>query len=313
MAGNNRINLDTTNRFLTEALIELMPKPGNFETGIQGFSIVRHDEPTGLTRCFYTPMVILMVQGKKQSILGTEEIVGKNRHIYIGIDLPSEGRIVEASPEKPCLMIIINLDTSILSELVATVPSSAAAEGYDAPSPRQGMAVVDTDPCLLDVFLRLTELLKLEVTPQVKSPAEQAVLAPLIIREFHYHLLQGPLGKLIRTIYTQNSKNYQITQAILWLKNNYKKPLRINELAKLVNMAPPTFRRHFQQLTTMSPLQYQKRLRLYKSQHLMLAEHMDATHAAYSVGYESINQFNREYKRMFGEPPGKNVKRLLTS
>jgi transcriptional regulator GlxA family with amidase domain len=114
-------------------------------------------------------------------------------------------------------------------------------------------------------------------------------------------------------MHTQGSRNYQIAQAILWLKNNYTKSLRINELAKLAYMAPSTFRRHFQQLTTMSPLQYQKRLRLYESQHLMLAERMDATHAAYSVGYESINQFNREYKRLFGEPPKKNVKRLLTS
>ena len=113
-------------------------------------------------------------------------------------------------------------------------------------------------------------------------------------------------------IHTQGSKNYQIAQAIHWLKNNYTKPLHINELAKLVSMAPSTFMRQFLQLTTISPLQYQKRLRLHEAQHLMLAERMDTAHAAYSVGYESINQFNREYKRLFGEPPKKNIKRLLT-
>jgi transcriptional regulator GlxA family with amidase domain len=113
-------------------------------------------------------------------------------------------------------------------------------------------------------------------------------------------------------IHTQGSKNYQIAQAISWLKNNYAKPFRINELARLVSMAPSTFMRHFLQLTTITPLQYQKRLRLHEAQHLMLTEKMDAAHAAYSVGYESINQFNREYKRLFGEPPKRNIKRLLT-
>jgi AraC-like DNA-binding protein len=250
-----------------------------------------------------------MVQGKKQSIIGTEEIIWtKNQYMFIGIDLPSEGRILAASPKEPCLMIMLNLDTSLLAELLAEIPFPATGEGGDEFSPRQGMAVVDTDPCLLDAFLRLTELLK----PEFKSPAEQTVLAPLIIREVPYRLLQGPLGNRLRMIHTPGSKHYQIAQAILWLKNNYTKPLRINELAKLAYMAPSTFRRHFRQLTTMSPLQYQKRLRLYEAQHLMLTERIDATHAAYSVGYESINQFNREYKRMFCEPPGKNVKRLLT-
>jgi AraC-like DNA-binding protein len=249
-----------------------------------------------------------MVQGKKHSTIGTEEVVwNKNQYVFIGIDLPSEGRILEATPKKPCLMILMKLDAAILLELLAEIPSPATRETYDESYPHQGMAVVDIDPHLLDAFLRLTELLK----PQVTSPADQAVLAPMLIRELHYRLLQGPLGSQLRMIHTQGSKSYQIAQAILWLKNNYTKPLHINELATLINMAPSTFMRHFQQLTTISPLQYQKRLRLHEAQHLMLNEKMDTTHAAYSVGYESINQFNREYKRYFGEPPKKHIKRLL--
>jgi hypothetical protein len=126
MAESNRIDLDTTNRFLTEILLSLASKPGYFNTGIQKFGIVRHDEPTGMIRCFYSPMIILMVQGEKQSIIGTEEVVwDKNQYIYIGIDLPSEGRILEATPQKPCLMIIMRLDISILSELLAAIPSPA--------------------------------------------------------------------------------------------------------------------------------------------------------------------------------------------
>jgi AraC-like DNA-binding protein len=312
MAGNGRINLDTTNRFLIKVLIDLAPKTGYFGAGIQGFEIVRHDEPNGIIQRVHSPMIILMVQGKKLSVIGTEEVVwGKNKYILIAIDIPSGGRILEAAPEKPCLMLIMGLDTSILLELLAEIPFPAT-ERNDETSPRQGIAVVDTEPFLLDAFLRLTELVKLEDKPQVKSPLEQAVLAPLIIRELHYRLLQWPLGNRLRMIHTQGSKNHQIAQAILWLKNNYTKPLHINELAKLVNMAPSTFMRLFQQLTTISPLQYQKRLRLHEAQHLMLTERIDTAHATYSVGYESINQFNREYKRMFGEPPKKNIKRLLT-
>jgi AraC-like DNA-binding protein len=214
---------------------------------------------------------------------------GKNKYMFIGIDMPSGGRILSATPEKPCLMIVMKLDTAILLELLAETSFSATKEKYDEPSSRQGIAVVDTDSYLLDAILRLTELIK----PQVKSPAEQAVLVPLIIRELHYRLLQGPLGNRFRMIHTQGSKNYQIAQAILWLKNNYTKSLHINELAKLVCMAPSTFMRHFQQLTTITPLQYQKWLRLHEAQQLMLIEKIDATHAAYSEGYESINQCNR--------------------
>jgi AraC-like DNA-binding protein len=309
MDKNHRINLDKTNKLLIEALTRLMPEPGRFETGIKGFGIGRRNGPGGISRCFYSPIIALMVQGKKHSFVGTEEVIySPKKCVFIGVDLPTEGRIIEASPKKPCLSIILELDAAIFSELLAAIPSSETAELYDKTSPRQGMAVVDVDPYVLDAFLRLTELLN----PQVKSPAERAVLGPMIIREIHYRLLQGPLGDQLRMIHTKGSRSYQIDQAILWLKKNYKKPLPINKLAKMVDMAPSTFRRHFLQLTTISPLQYQKRLRLLESQHLMLTEGMDITGAAYSVGYESITQFNREYKRMFGEPPGKNVKRLLT-
>jgi transcriptional regulator GlxA family with amidase domain len=164
--------------------------------------------------------------------------------------------------------------------------------------------VVDVDPDVLDAFLRLAE--------SFKSPTAQTVLAPMIIREIHYRLLMGPLGSQLRKIHTIGSQSHQIVQALHWLRDNYNKPFTIDDLSKRVNMAPSTFRRCFYQLTTISPLQYQKRLRLYEAQHLMLKEGMDANNAGYSVGYESITQFNREYKRMFGEPPKKNIKHLLT-
>jgi transcriptional regulator GlxA family with amidase domain len=134
----------------------------------------------------------------------------------------------------------------------------------------------------------------------------------MIIREIHYRLLTGPLGNQLRMINTHGSQSNQIVKAIAWLKAHYNKPVNINALAKMVNMAPATFNRYFRRLTNISPLQYQKRLRLYEAHRLMLTEHQNASSAAIAVGYENPAQFNREYKRMFGEPPGKYVKRLLT-
>jgi AraC-like DNA-binding protein len=225
-----------------------------------------------------------MVQGKKRAFVGTEEIVhSPKKCAVIGVDLPSEGRIIEATPEKPCLGVFLDLDAAIFSELLAQIPSPETSGLYDKPSlsPQRGMAVVDVDPYILDAFLRLIALIK----PQANSPVEQAVLAPLIIRELHYRLLQGPLGSQLRMIHTQGSQSYRIAQTILWLKNNYKKSLRINDLAKMVDMAPSTFRKHFLRLTTMSPLQYQKQLRLHEAQHVMLNTGVDVAHAAYSAGY----------------------------
>jgi transcriptional regulator GlxA family with amidase domain len=165
------------------------------------------------------------------------------------------------------------------------------------------MVVGDADPAVLDALLRFTDLLE--------QPAQQAVLAPLLIREIHYRLLLGPLGNQLRMIHTQGSQSNQIAQVITWLKSNYKKPLNVTELAKQVNMAPSTFHRHFRELTTLSPLQYQKQLRLSEAQRLMLVDRRDVGSAGYAVGYESLTQFNREYKRMFGAPPRQDVQRIL--
>ena len=132
----------------------------------------------------------------------------------------------------------------------------------------------------------------------------------MIIKEIHYLLLTSPLGDILRSVNTKGSRNNQIADAIAWLKENYRQPLKIEELAHKFNMAESSFYRHFSKVPSLSPLQYQKRLRLYEAQRLMLSENLDAANAAYEVGYESASQFNREYKRMFGMPPKTNVNRM---
>jgi AraC-like DNA-binding protein len=304
MAVRKHINLEVTGGFLKETLLSLMPESGSFNAGIKGLKIDRRNGPTEVLQCFYAPMVIVIAQGNKHVYIGSQEFVyGENQCMIIGLELPSAGRITKASPDKPSMIISLELDQSVIVDLLAEIPElkkEAKKEG----AIHRGMVVTDTDPYVLDAFLRLAEL--------VDDKERQGILAPMIIREIHYQLLMGPLGYQLRMIHTQGSQSNQIAKAIAWLKANYSKPMNIENLAEKANMAPATFNRYFRQLTTLSPLQYQKRLRLYEAQWLMLVENQNASNAAYLVGYESPTQFNREYKRLFGEAPLENKKRILS-
>jgi AraC-like DNA-binding protein len=307
MLEHSHINPGTAGAFLKETLLDLMPEAGSFETGIQGLRMVRENNPTALNDCFYVPMIVLMVQGSKQVYFGSEEFIySENQCLVTQLDLPALISIANASPDKPCLAVSLKLDTHIITDLMAemhqikTEPKSKTARFV-----HRGMAVTDVDPYVLDAFLRLTEL--------IDDKERQGVLAPMIIREIHYRLLTGPLGNQFRIINTHDSQSNQIARAIAWLKTHYNKPVNINALAKMVNMAPATFNRYFRHLTNISPLQYQKRLRLYEAHRLMLTENQNAGSAAIAVGYENPAQFNREYKRMFGEPPHRDIERLLTA
>lgn len=294
-----RLNPETTSRFLKEALLARMPQEGGLETGIPGLYITRWDRPSEAQWCFYVPMIIVLAQGSKHVFIGSKEFrYGENQCMITGLDLPGAGKIITASPEKPFIGVVLNIDQQIIANLLSAIPRS----GVDSASCR-GVAVDKVDPLVADAFLRLTEL--------IGKQDRQEVLAPMIIREIHYLLLMGPLGNQLRMIHTYGSPSNQVARAIAWLKNNYHKPLNTIELAKRVDMAPSTFNRHFREMTTLSPLQYQKRLRLYEAQRLMLVENQNAVNAGYTVGYESLTQFNREYKRMFGEPPYRDIQRII--
>ena len=165
-----------------------------------------------------------------------------------------------------------------------------------------GALIQELTPDILDTFNRLLELLE--------SPEEGKILAPMLIRELHYRILRGPFGKQLRAIHSLNTETNKIAQAISWIKDNFDKPLYVDELASTVHMATSTFHRNFKDITTLSPLQYQKRLRLIEAQRLMLKRHCGVKEASYAVGYESTTQFCREYKRQFGEPPSKDIEQL---
>lgn len=290
--------MERTTSILKEILLQRMPMPGHYPTPIPGFVLHRRDEPNKPENCFNRPILAVTIQGAKRTVVGNEEYrYGAGNCLLAGVDLPSMSYLTDASPEKPYLVLSLDLDSHLTTRLAAQIPASGP------PATSVGStAVTPTDPEVLEAFLRLTELLD--------SPEQLPVLAPLIVREIHLRLLLGPAGELLKSINTQGTRSNQVLHGINWLRENFSAPLDVDALAKKVNMAPPTFRKHFKAVTSMNPTQYHKQLRLYEAQRLMLENRADATSASYSVGYESLTQFNREYKRLFGAPPVKNVTRL---
>ena len=291
-------SLSKQNTVLRKKLLKWLPEPSRLETSIPGLALTRYNEDTKASRCFYTPMVALVVQGYKHSIIGDHQAnYGKNQCVVVGVDMPGVFHVTGASEEVPFLSLSVRLDRRIISQQIAELPTIL----IENTEPLNPVVVSDVSKDLLDAFIRLVELLD--------TPSRIPILSPLILREIHFYLLSGNQGGCLRLFNTSGTQASQIAQAVAWLREHYTTPLRMEELARQVNMAPATFNRHFKEITSLSPLQFQKRLRLYEAERLMLIEGKDAGTAALSVGYESVSQFTREYKRQFGEPPHRDVAR----
>lgn len=279
---------------------KLYEEPGYFSTSIKGFKISKREMPTELKKCFYTPLAILLLQGSKQTIFGDREFTfGAGQYMVCSVDIPLMSRIKNATKDNPCIGLVVELDSYLISQLMTEM--AAADIKYMENS--TCFAGADADEELIDAFIRLAELIE---QPENK----QKIFAPMILKEIHYLLLTGPLGDLIKAANTKGNQYNQIAGAINLLKENYKEKINMEELAKSINLAPSSFYKHFKSVTTVSPLQYQKQLRLYEAQRLMLTGEYNAESASYIVGYESPTQFSREYKKMFGRPPKTDVKQL---
>jgi len=268
-------------------------------TAIPGLSLYRRYEPTQPTSIMYEPRICMIAQGAKRVLLGDDTFVYDEHHFLIAsVDLPTVVQIIKASREKPYLGLVLKLDQREMSQLMAD---------SNLPPPRsqqssRGMAVGEVTLPLLNGFQRLIDLLA--------EPKDIPILAPIIQREIVYRLLVGDQGARLRQIASVGSQSQQIARAIDWLKDNFTRPLRIDDLATQVNMSTSTFHHHFRALTAMSPLQYQKWLRLNEARRSMLTDHLDAATAAFQVGYESPSQFSREYGRLFGAPPLRDITNL---
>ena len=268
-------------------------------TAIPGLSLSRRDEPTRPTSHMYEPIICLIAQGAKRVLLGDDTYVFDAHHYLItSLDLPTVVQIIQASREKPYLSLRLKLDQREMSQLMVDshLPPPRAQQSS------RGMAIGEVTLPLLSAFQRLLDLLA--------APQDMPILAPIIQREIMYRLLVGDQGARLRQIASVGSQSHQIAQAIEWLKRHYTLPLRIDDLAAHVHMSTSTFHQHFRALTAMSPLQYQKWLRLNEARRLMLTERLDAATAAFEVGYESPSQFSREYSRVFGAPPLRDITSL---
>lgn len=268
-------------------------------TAISSLSFFRREAPMPPTICLVAASIVLVVQGEKQMLVGGEAYpYDANRFLITSLDLPANSQIVSASPENPCLGLVLKLDLRIMSELIAQ-------GGLPLPNERsndRGIGIGTVTPVLLEPFKRLLDLLD--------EPETIPVLASLIEREIHYRLLKSDQAARLWQIASVGSQGHRVARAIDWLKANFTATLRIEDLAAHVQMSPSSLHQHFRQLTAMSPLQYQKWLRLNEARRLMLNEDSDAASAAFEVGYESPSQFSREYTRLFGAPPKRDIEGL---
>jgi AraC-like DNA-binding protein len=245
----------------------------------------------------FEPMLCLVLQGAKEVMIGERRLRYDPASYFIAsLELPASGRVVEASPAEPYIAVSLALDREGLAALLPEVPAPVLAEGQVT-----GFGVSPVTPQLLDPWVRFLNLLD--------APQDIPVLAPLIEREILYRLLQGPHGGVLRQIARADSRLCQVRNAIAWIRTHYDQPLRIGALARMAGMSAAAFHRHFKAATAMSPLQYQKSLRLQQARMLLIAN-ADASRAGYAVGYESASQFSREYARLFGAPPARDAVRL---
>ena len=268
-------------------------------SAIEDLYLVRYRESVRSMPALAQPALCVLAQGSKTLFLGDERYAYDPLHyMVVSVTLPISGALLEASPENPSLGLRMDIDPAQISQLIA---ESSPMMVPNLPSGR-GLYVERTDPQLLDALLRLVRLLD--------SPRDIPVLAPLIRREILYRLLRGPQGHRLYEIALANSQTHRVCQAITWLNRHYQQPLRIEDLAREVNLSTSTLHHRFKAVTSMSPLQYQKQLRLQEARRLMLNDGLEAAVAGYRVGYESPSQFSREYSRLYGAPPIRDVARL---
>lgn len=283
-----------------QELRQLGSRAGNrrTETGIPRVAMVQGSIPEHQLAAVYDPMVNLILTGSKTMTVGERSFrYDPATYFVMSVDLPAVGSVHPADDGDPYLAISLTLEPAIVANLLADLPKPAGGDLY-----RPGFSVAPVTPELLDAWLRMLRLME--------RPDEIAVLAPAYEREILFRVLQGPLGWMLRDIATPDTAISRIGIAIRWIRENFAQPLRVEALAKMAALSVSAFHRHFKAVTALSPLQYQKHVRLLHARSLLIAGEGNATSIAFGVGYESPTQFSREYARHFGLPPSKDAARL---
>lgn len=278
-------------------------KNGAHATAIPGLFLYRAETPSEPVHALYAPAVCFAAQGRKRVMLAGEAYCYDSAHFLLGaVDLPVVGQVVGATPEAPYLSVRLDIDTAQVGAVVAEM------DALELPPPLsigRGLSVGCVDAPLHDAVLRLLRLLD--------RPAHLPLLAPLVTRELLVLLLLSECGSDLRRIALGSGPMAGVVGALRHLNNDFAAPLRVETLAREAHMSVSVFHRHFKAVTALSPLQYQKRLRLQEARRLLLGNETDASTAALQVGYESASQFSREYRHLFGEPPRRDTARLRDS
>ena len=290
--------LEQPRRRLAEAIAAWVPSPGTFTTPVANLRCVRREQPAVQACAFYEPALSIVAQGCKQVLVAGQRYTYDEAHYLLtSVAFPATSRVVTASPERPFLGVALRLDLQLVGELMSEPAHRASPAGV----PRTGLGVSPVTEPLLDAVLRLLRL--------AQTPQDIPTLAPLIEREIHYRLLTGDQVARLRDLTVHNGQAHQIAKAIARLRQYFARPLYIAELAKAAAMSASSLHHHFKVVTGMSPLQYQKHLRLQEARTMMLTG-VDVGTASQHVGYESPSHFSRDYSRVFGTPPAKDIAQL---
>lgn len=287
------------NQELAQLVDQWTQEKGTFETPIMGLTLYRAETLTQPSSSMMDASLCMIAQGKKQVILSEETYTYDSNHfLFTAIDLPVIAQVLEASVERPYLSIVLRLDPYVLAQIMleAHIPFK------DVNTEKKGMAVGVVNSELNDAFIRLIKLLD--------TPQDIPILSPLIIKEIFYRLLMSPQGNRLKRIVAAGTTGHRIVKAIEWLKTNFAKSFSVEELASTMGMSASSFHQHFRDITSMSPLQYQKRMKLTEARRLLMTEEYDISTTSIQVGYESLSQFSREYKRFFGVSPSVDIKNI---
>jgi AraC-like DNA-binding protein len=295
VATPDLVNLDEQQADLAALVTRLTPQEGVHPSAIPGFTLIRANSPSVPMPSVYEPSLCIVVQGRKRAVLADEVYMyDALNYLTVSVTLPAIGQVLEASENRPYLCLRLELDARLIGELLLQIGRSGVP-----PSTDRGLFVARTSPQLLDAVVRLTRLLE--------QPRDASILAPLVMREIHYRVLTGELGYRLRELCVVDSQVHRIARAIDLLRKRFTESLRIEDLAAAAHMSESSLHHRFKAVTAMSPMQFQKQLRLHEARRLMLTEGLEAAAAAHRVGYESPSQFSREYRRLFGAPPRREI------
>lgn len=285
---------------LRDLVLRHMPNEAWQPTAIADLSFLRGNGSPMPVSIIYKPMLCIALQGMKQIAYGDQLFhYGAGSALVVSIDMPITGKLIGATPEEPYLAVVLQIDPTAVAQMHVDM------QGADDPDKPLAMSSAKADDALVDAMLRLARL--------VERPEEAPILAPLITREILFRVLNGEQGALLRHLALNNSRTAQVARAVAWVRDHFREPLRVDDLAKHVGMSATSLHRHFKALTQMSPLQYQKQLRLQQARQILMAGGSDVGSVSAQVGYESATQFTREYSRMFGAPPRRDTERLRSS